>query len=117
MFETLSKGFRNAKRRLSGTAEIHEADIEQALRDVRMSLLEADVDFKVTKRFLERVREQAVGEVVRLSARSRGRDLAIKALHRVGLYDVTRSLYFRLRGAAGLPEHRYLHRKDIKRRR
>jgi len=73
MFETLSKGFRNARRRLSGTAEIHEDDIEQALRDVRMSLLEADVDFGVTKSFLERVRETAVGEVVRLSAKTRGR--------------------------------------------
>jgi signal recognition particle subunit SRP54 len=70
MFETLSKGFRAAKQRLSGVAELTDDVIEDALRDVRMSLLEADVEFKVTKRFLERVRESARGERVQLTAHS-----------------------------------------------
>ena len=71
MFETLAKGFRAAKQRLSGVAELTEENIESALRDVRISLLEADVEFNVTKAFLERVREKALGEQVRLKARSK----------------------------------------------
>jgi signal recognition particle subunit SRP54 len=71
MFETLAKGFRAAKQRLSGVTELNEENIESALRDVRISLLEADVEFNVTKAFLERVREKALGEQVRLKARSK----------------------------------------------
>ena len=70
MLETLAKGFRSAKQRLSGVAELTDEVIDEALRDVRMSLLEADVEFRVTKRFLERVREQARGERIRLKAKS-----------------------------------------------
>ena len=54
MFEALSKGFRAAKNRLSGVTELTEENIEQALRDVRLSLLEADVEFGVVKRFAGR---------------------------------------------------------------
>jgi signal recognition particle subunit SRP54 len=71
MFETLSKGFRAAKQRLTGVAELTDEVIDEALRDVRMSLLEADVEFKVVKRFLERVKERAHGEEVQLKAKSR----------------------------------------------
>jgi signal recognition particle subunit SRP54 len=71
MLETISRGFRAAKQRLSGVAELTDDVIDEALRDVRMSLLEADVDFKVTKNFLERVKEQARGEEVKLRARSK----------------------------------------------
>jgi signal recognition particle subunit SRP54 len=71
MLETISRGFRAAKQRLSGVAELTDDVIDEALRDVRMSLLEADVDFKVTKLFLERVKEKAAGEQVRLRAKSK----------------------------------------------
>jgi signal recognition particle subunit SRP54 len=71
MLETISRGFRAAKQRLSGVAELTDDVIDEALRDVRMSLLEADVDFKVTKSFLERVKEKALGEQVKLRARSK----------------------------------------------
>ena len=64
MFEALTKGFRAAKNRLAGVTELTEENIEQALRDVRLSLLEADVEFDVVKRFLARVKEKAIGEVV-----------------------------------------------------
>jgi signal recognition particle subunit SRP54 len=70
MFETLSKGFRAAKQRLTGIAELNDEVIDEALRDVRMSLLEADVEFKVVKRFLDRVKERARGEEVQLRAAS-----------------------------------------------
>lgn len=71
MFETLTKGFRTAKQKLSGVAELTDDVIDDALRDVRMSLLEADVEFKVVKRFLDRVKEAARGEQVQLKAKSK----------------------------------------------
>jgi len=70
MLETLAKGFRSAKQKLSGVAELTDDVIDDALRDVRMSLLEADVEFKVTKRFLDRVKEGARGEQIKLKAKS-----------------------------------------------
>ncbi len=70
MLDTLAKGFRNAKQKLSGVAELTDDVIDDALGDVRMSLLEADVEFQVTKRFLERVRVAARGERVILKAKS-----------------------------------------------
>jgi signal recognition particle subunit SRP54 len=73
MFETLSKGFRAAKNRLEGVTELSEQNIDEALRDVRMSLLEADVEFRVTKSFLTKVKEKAVGETVKLRARAKGK--------------------------------------------
>ena len=71
MLETLTRGFRSAKQRLSGVAELTDDVIDEALRDVRMSLLEADVEFNVTKSFLERVRDKARGEQVKLRASSK----------------------------------------------
>ena len=73
MFETLSKGFRTAREALTGQAELTEQNINKALRDVRLSLLEADVEFKVTKQFLARVKEKALGETVKLRARAAGK--------------------------------------------
>lgn len=77
MFDALSKGFRNAKNRLSGVTELTEENIDQALRDVRLSLLEADVELGVTKRFLATVKEQAVGEVVRTRATVKGKKVSV----------------------------------------
>jgi signal recognition particle subunit SRP54 len=77
MFEALSKGFRAARNRLIGVAEITEENIDQALRDVRLSLLEADVELNVTKRFLERVKEKAVGEVIKTQVRVKDKKLKI----------------------------------------
>ena len=70
MLETLSKGFRAARQRLTGVAELNDDVIDEALRDVRLSLLEGDVEFRVVKRFLERVKEQARGKQVELRAKS-----------------------------------------------
>ena len=70
MLETLAKGFRAARQRLTGVAELNDDVIDEALRDVRLSLLEGDVEFRVVKRFLERVKEQARGKQVELRAKS-----------------------------------------------
>ncbi len=64
MLETVSKGFRAAKNRLAGKAEITPEMVEESLRDIRVSLLEADVAFDVVKKFVARVREKSIGEVV-----------------------------------------------------
>jgi signal recognition particle subunit SRP54 len=77
MLETLTRGFRNAKAALTGVAELTEDNIEDALREVRKSLLEADVEFKVVKTFLERVKEEAIGQSVKL--RSKAGDRALSA--------------------------------------
>src|SRR6185436_11621308 len=60
---------------LTGVAELTPENIEEALRDVRMSLLEADVEFKVVRRFLERVKEKAIGQSVQLRAKAGDRYL------------------------------------------
>jgi signal recognition particle subunit SRP54 len=70
VLETLAKGFRAARQRLTGVAELSDDVIDEALRDVRLSLLEGDVEFRVVKRFLERVKEQARGKQIELRAKS-----------------------------------------------
>ncbi|MCP4196133.1 MAG: signal recognition particle protein [Proteobacteria bacterium] len=77
MFETLTKGFRKAKNRFSGLAEIDEKVVDSAIRDIRLSLLEADVDLKLTKTFLGKVRDRAVGEVVQTTAKAKGKKVKI----------------------------------------
>ncbi len=69
MFDVISKGFRQAKNRLAGLAELTEQNIDTALREVRVSLLEADVELGVVKSFLARVKDKALGEVVRVRAK------------------------------------------------
>ena len=49
MLETISKGFRSVKNRFQGKRELTEEYIDEALREIRISLLEADVDFKVVR--------------------------------------------------------------------
>ena len=64
MLETVTKGFRAAKNRLAGKQEITPELVDESLRDIRVSLLEADVAFDVVKSFVARVREKAVGATV-----------------------------------------------------
>jgi signal recognition particle subunit SRP54 len=64
MLETLTQGFTAARERLSGVRELAEDNVADALRDVRMSLLEADVDLSVVRDFLDRVKERALGAKV-----------------------------------------------------
>jgi len=61
MFESLSSRLQGITQRLRGKARITEADLDAALREIRLALLEADVNFKVVKDFVARVRERAVG--------------------------------------------------------
>jgi signal recognition particle subunit SRP54 len=61
MFESLSARLQSVSDRLRGKAKITEADLDVALREIRLALLEADVNFKVVKEFVARVRERALG--------------------------------------------------------
>jgi signal recognition particle subunit SRP54 len=71
MLETISKGFNRAKLRLQGKTILSEENIKLALKDVRQSLLSADVELNVTKGFLNRVKERAIGEVVKVKHKSK----------------------------------------------
>jgi signal recognition particle subunit SRP54 len=64
MFDTLSEKFDQTIRKLRGVGKITERNIEDAVRDVRLALLEADVHFQVVKDFTDHVRAQALGQAV-----------------------------------------------------
>jgi signal recognition particle subunit SRP54 len=64
MFDTLSSKLQNAFRNLRGLGKISEDNVGDTLRDVRMALLEADVNFKVARDFIERVKAKAIGAEV-----------------------------------------------------
>jgi signal recognition particle subunit SRP54 len=64
VFDTLSDRLQDVFTKLRGHGRLSEAQVDSALREVRLALLEADVNFKVVKDFIARVRERAVGEEV-----------------------------------------------------
>src|SRR2546421_2423238 len=61
MFESLSKRLEGVFTNLSGKGKLTEADVNEAMREVRLALLEADVSLKVVRQFVERVKEKAIG--------------------------------------------------------
>ena len=63
-FESLSEKLQMSLRRLTGRGKVNEQDIEDAMREVRVSLLEADVNYKIVKKFIAEVKEKALGERV-----------------------------------------------------
>jgi signal recognition particle subunit SRP54 len=64
MFESLSTRLQDAFKTLRGEARLTPENIEAALREIRLALLEADVNFKVVKAFIDRVRDRAMGQDV-----------------------------------------------------
>lgn len=67
MFETLSDRLQNAIKNIKGYGKITEENIDSMVREVRLALLEADVNYKVVKEFTSAVREKALGEEVKKS--------------------------------------------------
>jgi signal recognition particle subunit SRP54 len=61
VFDTLSERLRHALSQLTGRGRVSEADVDAVMREVRLALLEADVNYRVVKEFVARVRERAVG--------------------------------------------------------
>lgn len=70
MFDVLSDGFREAKLKLKGKAVLNESNLKEAMESVRKSLLEADVEYGVTKKFLKNVQDKALGTEVSTRAGS-----------------------------------------------
>ena len=63
-FESLSERLQNALKMFRGNGKLTEEDLKAPMREVRMALLEADVNFKVVKDFVAKVKERAVGEAI-----------------------------------------------------
>ncbi|MBQ8682508.1 MAG: signal recognition particle protein [Selenomonadales bacterium] len=64
VFEGLAERLQNTFKKLRGHGKLSESDVNEAMREVRMALLEADVNFKVVKDFVKRIKERAVGQEV-----------------------------------------------------
>ena len=64
MFESLSEKIQDTFRKLAGKGRVSEADVQEAMRDVRLALLEADVNYRVVRDLTKRIGERAVGEEV-----------------------------------------------------
>ncbi len=67
MFESLSDRFDGIFGKLRGKGRLSEADVDEAMREIRLALLEADVNFQVVKDFVARVRERVIGQEVSAS--------------------------------------------------
>ena len=63
-FEGLTERLQNAMKKLRGKGKISESDLRDTMREIRLALLEADVNFDVVKDFVKTVRERAVGSKV-----------------------------------------------------
>ena len=79
MFDALSDRLRDVLGKLSGHGRITEADVDAAMREIRLALLEADVNYKVVKEFVGRVKERAIGQDV-LAGINAGQ-LIVKIVH------------------------------------
>jgi signal recognition particle subunit SRP54 len=64
MFESLTERLQDAFRKLRGRGKLSEADIDGALRDVRLALLEADVNYRVVRKLAEDIKARAIGQEV-----------------------------------------------------
>ena len=64
MFESLTEKLGKIFSKLTNKGKLTEKDVDDAMREVRLALLEADVNFKVVKEFVAKVRERAVGYAV-----------------------------------------------------
>lgn len=78
-FESLTQRLQMSIRRISGRGVLNEKDIDDMMREVRLSLLEADVNYKVVKKFTADVKEKAMGEKI-LKSLTPG-DMVVKIVH------------------------------------
>jgi signal recognition particle subunit SRP54 len=79
VFDALKRGFQEAQNRLAGLSSLDEKSLKPALREVRLSLLEADVELGVVKRFLADVESDALGTTVHTRVRHKGQVLKVSA--------------------------------------
>jgi signal recognition particle subunit SRP54 len=79
MFETLSERLQGALNKIKGYGKITEENVSEVTREIRLALLEADVNYQVVKDFIASVKEKALGEEVRKSIKPN--ELFIKIVH------------------------------------
>jgi len=79
MFDSLTGKLESVFKKLRGRGLLKEADVKESLREVRLALLEADVNFKVVKDFIGRVQERAIGQEI-LSSLTPGQQV-VKVVH------------------------------------
>jgi signal recognition particle subunit SRP54 len=79
MFDALSDRLRDALGRLTGRGRITEADVEIAMREIRLALLEADVNYRVVKDFIGRVKARAVGAEILVNVNAG--QMVVKIVH------------------------------------
>ena len=73
MFKNLSDRLEPILKKLKGRGKLNEENIRESLREIRIALLEADVNFKIVKGFIARIADKAVGsEVIKFNARTSG---------------------------------------------
>ena len=94
MFENISERLQGAIHKIKGYGKITEDNISDILRDVRIALLEADVNYKVVKEFINNVKEKALGVTVSTSLKPS--EMFLKILKdELGIKNTCRiSLYF-----------------------
>ena len=78
-FESLSEKFQGILKKIRGQSRLTEANMEDMLKEVRIALLEADVNFKVVKQFTESVKQKAIGEQVYLKVNPS--QMVVKIVH------------------------------------
>lgn len=98
MFESLSEKLQGIFDRLGKRGVLREEDVKEVLREIRLALLEADVNYKVVKDFVERVREKAVGEEV--SRALNPAQQVIKIVHQELMQTLGEPGHLELRGRA-----------------
>ncbi len=91
MFASLAEKLQNTLHRLKGKGKLNENDVDMAMREIRLALLEADVNFKVVKNFVNAVRERAVGQEVMESLTPGQQVVKIVSEEMTGLMGETRS--------------------------
>ncbi len=79
MLETLTRGFKGARNRFRGITELTEQNVAEAVEDVRLSLLEADVDLDGVRGFLDQGTERALGREVAVAAGKKNRRMQVSA--------------------------------------
>lgn len=71
MFDSLSDKLKNVMKKISGQSKLSEANVSEALKEVRLALLEADVNYTVVKNFVNRIKEKALGAEVLMGVNPR----------------------------------------------
>jgi signal recognition particle subunit SRP54 len=77
MLELITSGFKKAQQVLQGKTTLQESNIEDAIKEIRISMLEADVEFHVVRTFLETVKEKAIGEIVQTRVSHAGKKMKV----------------------------------------